>query len=105
MRASPSICMTHRRCGNVMISAVHAGVADISIQLETAEELPLKAQSVPVTLGNPGKGVAPATTEAQLTAEDQWSVKMAASEAGRRNLGLELSPLSTVNISSPIPIY
>ena len=96
-----------RAMANVTISAVHAGAVEISIQLETVEELPLKAQSVSVTLGNPEQGGAPVTTEAQRTADDQWSVKMAASKAGRWNLGLgiTLSPANTVNLASPILIY
>jgi|SRR5712675_218119 hypothetical protein len=96
-----------RAMANVTISAVHAGAVEISIQLETVEELPLKAESVSVTLGNPDKGVAPVTTQAQRTADDQWSVKMAASEAGRWNLGLgiTLAPANTVNIAAPILIY
>src|ERR1700674_1552440 len=51
-----------RAMANVTISAVHDGSVQISIQLETVEELPLKAESVSVTLGNPDKGVAPVTT-------------------------------------------
>ena len=43
---------------NVTISAVHADTVEISIQLETVEELPLKAQAVSVTLSNPEKGIA-----------------------------------------------
>ena len=96
-----------RAMANVAMSAVHDGAVEISIQLETVEELPLKAESVSVTLGNPDKGVAPVTTQAQRTADDQWSVKMAASEAGRWNLalGITLTPANTVNIASPILIY
>jgi hypothetical protein len=96
-----------RAMANVTISAVHAGTVDIAIQLETIEELPLKAQSVSVTLANPDKGVAPVTAQAQRTADDQWTVKMAASGAGRWNLGLRitLEPANTVNIASPILIY
>ena len=96
-----------RAMANVTISAVHAGSVEIAIQLETVEELPLKAESVSVTLGNSDKGIAPVTVEAQRTADDQWSVKMAASEAGRWNLGLgiKLAPANTVNIVAPVLIY
>jgi hypothetical protein len=92
---------------NVTISAVHAGAVEIAIQLETIEELPLKAQAVSVTLGNPEKGIAPVTTQAQRTVDDQWTVKMAASGAGRWNLGLgiRLAPSDTISIASPILIY
>jgi hypothetical protein len=96
-----------RAMANVTISAVHAGAVDIAIQLETVEELPPNAQSVSVTLGNPDKGIAPVTTQAQRTANDHWFVKMAASGAGRWNLGLAitLAPANTVSIVAPILIY
>jgi hypothetical protein len=96
-----------RAMANVTISAVHDGAVEIAIQLETVEELPLKAESVSVTLGNPDKGIASITTQALRTADDQWSVKMAASGAGRWNLGLgiTLAPANTVSIVSPILIY
>lgn len=96
-----------RAMANVTISAFHDGAVDIAIQLETVEELPLKAQAVSVTLGNPDKGIAPVTTQARRTAEDQWSVKMPASGAGRWNLGLGimLEPADTVSIAAPILIY
>lgn len=96
-----------RAMANVIISAVHNGAVEIAIQLETVEELPLKADAVAVTLGKPDKGAAPMTAQAKRTADDQWSVKMAASEAGRWNLalGITLAPANTVNIASPILIY
>jgi hypothetical protein len=96
-----------RAMANVTISAFHDGAVEIAIQLETVEELPLKAQAVSVTLGNPDKGIAPVTTQARRTAEDQWSVKMPASGAGRWNLGLGimLEPADTVSIAAPILIY
>jgi hypothetical protein len=60
-----------------------------------------------VTLGNPDKGIAPVTIQALRTADDQWSVKMPASGAGRWNLGLgiTLAPANIVSIKSPILIY
>jgi hypothetical protein len=96
-----------RAMANVTISAVHAGAVEISIQLETVEELPLKAHSVSVKLGNPDKGIAPVMAEAQRTADDQWFVKIAAREAGRWNLtlGITLAPAHTVSIESAILIY
>jgi hypothetical protein len=96
-----------RAMANVTISAVHNGAVEIAIQLETVEELPLKADAVAVTLDNPDKGVAAVTTQAKRTADDQWSVTMAASDAGRWNLGLgiTLAPAETVSIASPILIY
>jgi hypothetical protein len=96
-----------RAMANVTISAIRAGAVEISIQLETVEELPLEADAVSVTLGNPDKGVAPVTARAQRTAADQWTVTMAASDGGRWHLGLgiTLEPANIVNIASPILIY
>jgi periplasmic copper chaperone A len=96
-----------RAMANVTISPVHNGAVEIAIQLETVEELPLKAEAVTVTLGNADKGVLPVTAGARRTADDQWSVKMAASEAGRWNLalGITLAATTTVNIAAPILIY
>src|SRR4051812_36356653 len=71
-----------RAMANVTISAIQNGAVAIAIQLETVEELPLTADSVSVTLGSPEKGVGPVTSSATRTADDQWSVKMAASEPG-----------------------
>jgi periplasmic copper chaperone A len=92
---------------NVTISAVHAGAVEISIQLETVEELPLSAEAVSVTLSNPEKGIAPVTAQAERTAEDQWTIQMAASVTGRwsLSLGIKFAPANTVNIASPILIY
>lgn len=53
-----------RAMANVMTSAVHDGAVEIAIQLETVEELPMKAESISVTLGNPDKGVAPGSASA-----------------------------------------
>lgn len=96
-----------RAMANVTISAIHDGAVEISIQLETVEEMPLKAEAVSVSLGNPDRAIASVTAQAQRIADDQWSVKMAASESGRWNLGLgiTLAPAAIVNIASPILIY
>lgn len=95
-----------RAMANVTISAVHAGAVEISIQLETVEELPLKAEAVSVTLGNPDMGIAPVTAQAQPTADDQWSVRLPASSAGKWLLALGITLSSeTVRIAAPILIY
>lgn len=96
-----------RAMANVTISAIHDGAVEISIQLETVEEMPLKAEAVTVSLGNPDKAIAPVTAQARRIADDQWSVRMAASEAGRWHLGLgvTLAPATIVNIAAPILIY
>lgn len=96
-----------RAMANATISSIHDGAVEIAIQIETVEEMPLKAEAVTVTLGNPAKGVAFVTAPAKRTADSQWSVKMAAAEAGRWDLVLDirLAPTETVHIASPILIY
>ena len=97
----------HKAMANVTISPVKAGAVEIAIQLETIEELPLKADAVAVTLGNPDQGIAPVTSQAERTADDQWLVRIAASGAGRWKLALSitLAPADAVNIEPPILIY
>lgn len=97
----------HKAMANVTISPVKAGAVEIAIQLETIEELPLKADAVAVTLGNPDQGIAPVTSQAERTADDQWLVRIAASGAGRWKLALSitLAPADAVNIEAPILIY
>jgi len=66
--------------------------------------LPLAAEAVSVTLGNPEHGVAPVTAEAERIGNDQWRVKMGAPLAGRwmLALGIRISASDTVNVASPI---
>jgi hypothetical protein len=44
-----------RAMANVTISAVHAGAVEIAIQLETVEEMPLKAESLSVNSQQSGQ--------------------------------------------------
>jgi hypothetical protein len=94
-----------RAMANVTISAVHAGAVEISIQLETVEELPLKAESVSVTLGNPDKGVAPVTTQAQRTADDQCPSRWPPPKPDDGTQPRITRSRQTVNIAAPILIY
>ena len=56
---------------NVTVSPGRAGPVEIEIQLENADELPLTANAVTVTLGNSENGVAPVTVEAEQISNDQ----------------------------------
>jgi hypothetical protein len=91
---------------NVTVSPGRAGPVEIAIQLENADELPLTAKAVTVTLGNLENGVAPVTAEAEQIGNDQWRVRMSAPVAGRWSLGLgiTISASDTVNVTSPILI-
>jgi copper(I)-binding protein len=89
---------------NVTVSPGRAGPVEIAIQLEDANELPLSADAVAVTLGNPEHGVAPITANAVRSSNDQWRVRMSAPLSGRWSLGLDIriTPSDAVNVVSPI---
>ncbi|QOZ79362.1 hypothetical protein XH83_30565 [Bradyrhizobium sp. CCBAU 53351] len=89
---------------NVTVSPGRAGPVEIAIQLEDANELPLSADAVAVTLGNSEHGVAPITANAERISHDQWRVRMSAPLSGRWSLGLDIriTPLDAVNVVSPI---
>lgn len=89
---------------NVTISPGRAGPVEIAIQLEDANELPLSADAVAVTLGNPENGVAPITASAERVGNDQWRVRMSAPLSGRWSLGLDIriTPSDAVKVVSPI---
>ena len=91
---------------NVTVSPGRAGPVEIAIQLENADELPLTAKAVTVTLGNSENGVAPVSAEAEQISDDQWRVRMSAPVAGRWSLGLgiTISASDTVNVVSAIVI-
>jgi copper(I)-binding protein len=95
-----------RAMANVTVSPGRAGPIEIAIQLENADELPLSANAVSVTLGNAEAGIAPVTMDATRVGYDQWRVRMSAPVAGRWSLGLgiTISATDAVNVVSPILI-
>jgi copper transport protein len=97
---------TEKAMANVTILPGRAGPVDITIQLETADERPLTARAVSVTLSNAQSGIAPQTAQAVRTGDDQWLVKMSAPAAGRwmLALGITLPDFDKVSVESPILI-
>jgi hypothetical protein len=97
---------TDKAMANVTISPDRAGPVEITIQLETVDELPLVAKAVLVTLSDARTGSAVQTFQAARTGEDQWHVKTSLPSSGRWTLGLGISISDTdkVNIESPIVI-
>ena len=89
---------------NVTVSPGRAGLVEIAIQLQNGDEMPLVAQAVSVTLGNPEGDIAAVTADAERISGDQWRVKMSAPLPGRWSLGLgiTISPTDVVNVVSPI---
>lgn len=97
---------TEKAMANVTVSPGRAGPVVITIQLETADELPLQAKSVSVTLTNATASAEPQVAQAVRTDDDQWQARMSAPSPGRWMLGLGVSISDTdrVNIESPILI-
>lgn len=93
-----------RAMANVTVSPGAAGPVEIEIQLEDADEAPLSAAAVSVTLGNNEGGISPVTVNAERIGDDRWMVRMSAPKPGRWSLGLgiTISATSRVDIESPI---
>lgn len=91
---------------NVTLSPGRAGPVDITVQLETADERPLAAQAVTVTLSNAQAGIEPFSAEARFEADQQWHVRTATPVAGRwkLELGILISDFEKVNLEAPIVV-
>jgi hypothetical protein len=97
---------TEKAMANVTISPGRAGPVDITIQLETVDELPLTAKAVSVTLRDAQSGGDRQTFQATRGSDDQWSVRTSMKTPGRwiLGLGISISETDSVNIESPILI-
>lgn len=97
---------TEKAMANVTISPGRAGPVDITIQLETVDELPLTAKAVSVTLRDEQSGNDRQTFPATRGSDDQWSVRTSMKTPGRwiLGLGISISETDSVNIESPILI-
>jgi hypothetical protein len=97
---------TEKAMANVTVSPGRAGPVEITIQLETTDELPLTARAVSVTLSDVQSGIGPQTIQAVRAGDDQWHVRTSMPSSGRWMLGLGISISDTdkINIESPIVI-
>ena len=97
---------TDKAMANVTVSPGRAGQVEVTIQLETMEERPLKAKAVSVTLSKPGSGIAVRTIQAERSSDDRWNVKTSMPASGRWTLGLgiTISDTDKVSVESPIEI-
>jgi hypothetical protein len=97
---------TEKAMANVTISPGRAGPVDITIQLETVDELPLTAKAVSVTLLDTQSGGDRQTFQATRGSDDQWYVRASMNAPGRwiLGLGISISETDSVNIESPILI-
>jgi copper transport protein len=91
---------------NVTVSPGRVGLVDLTIQLETTDELPLAAKAVSVTLSHMETGIRFQAAQATHTSDDQWRVRVSMPEPGRWMLGLGISISDTdkVNVEAPILI-
>jgi len=99
------LCGT-RVMANVTVSPIRSGAVAVSIELENADELPLAAQSLSVTLSNPAMPVGPVTAEAERVANDKWQVRLPADVPGKWSLalGIKVATNDRVDIAAPILI-
>ena len=97
---------TDKVMANVTVSPGRAGPVDITIQLQTVDELPMAAKAVSVTLTDPQSGKQLQTAQAVRAGEDRWHLKVATLKPGRWTLGLGISISETdrVNVEAPIQI-
>ncbi|MGZ3348160.1 MAG: hypothetical protein ACXU89_04355 [Xanthobacteraceae bacterium] len=95
-----------RLMANVTVSPGQSGTVEVLVQLENPQEHPLAAESLSVTLSNPGSGIAPITATAERIASDSWRARMLVSEAGKWSLALRIAMTSKekVEIAAPILI-
>ncbi len=99
------ICGT-RVMANVVVSPIRAGRVTVSVDLENAEELPLAAEALAITLSNEDAPGAPVTAQATRIASDKWRVSLPADAAGKWSLalGIEIAANDRVDIAAPVLI-
>ena len=98
---------TEKAMANVTIAPARVGPVDITIGLETMDELPLAAMEVSVTLSNREAGIEPITRPALRTGGGRWSVSgVTFPVPGRWTLTLDIliSDFDKVSIDGPVQI-
>src|SRR5438132_14358192 len=97
---------TEKAMANVTVSPARVGPVELTIQLETVEELPLTAKAVAVTLTDMQTGRALATIDAARRGDNQWLAAVSVPAAGRWMLALAIaiSDSDKVSIEAPIII-
>jgi copper(I)-binding protein len=95
---------TEKMMANVMVSPGRVGPVEVTIQLETTDELPLPAKAVSITLSNVQSGIRLQTIQAAHTSDDRWRVRISMPASGRWTLGLDVSISDTDQVSVEAPI-
>ncbi|HKU08419.1 MAG TPA: hypothetical protein VJR30_20335 [Bradyrhizobium sp.] len=97
---------TEKAMANVTVSPAKVGPVELTIQLETIEERPLRAKAVSVTLTDTQTGTALPTINAARRGDDRWLAAVAVPAAGRWMLALAIaiSDSDKIDIAAPIII-
>ena len=97
---------TEKAMANVTVSPARAGPVELAIQLETIEELPLKAKAVSIKLTEIQTGRMLQTIDAASRGDDQWHASVSVPSAGNWMLALAIaiSDSDKVEIAAPIII-
>lgn len=93
-----------RVMANVTVSPGRSGPVEVLVQLEDAQEKPLTAEGLSVTLSSPDSRLAPITVSAERVASDTWRARMFVSEGGKLTLALEIALTSREQIEVAAPI-
>src|ERR1700758_3939566 len=108
--SAPEDFFTHI-CGtqvmaNVTVSPERECHVMVRIDLEDANEQPLIAQALFVTLSDSDQQIAPVTVAAERISADKWRARMPAASTGKGSLGLgiEMANNGWIDIAAPILI-
>jgi copper(I)-binding protein len=89
---------------NVTVSPARAGDFEIFVQLEDAQEQPLAAQALAVTLFDENRRTEVSGAIAERVSADKWRVRMSAPTRGTWLLSLNVQTLSADQIEIAAPI-
>ena len=97
---------TEKAMANVTVSPARVGPIELTIDLETVEEMPLAAKAVSVTLTDMQTGRALQTIDAARQGDAQWLAAVSLPAAGHWMLALAvaISYSDRVDIQAPIII-
>jgi hypothetical protein len=89
---------------NVTVSPEREGPVMVRIDLEDANEQPLIAQALFVTLSDSDQHIAPVTVAAERISADKWRARLPAASTGKWSLGLgiEIANNGRIDIVAPI---
>jgi copper transport protein len=97
---------TEKAMANVTVSPARVGPVELTIQLETVDELPLRAKAVSVTLSDTQTGRTLQTIEAARQGNAQWQAAVSMPSPGRWMLALAIAITGNdrVDVAAPIII-